>query len=45
MYAIITAPTVSYKCKILNKDEIKIIDNPLESPPAELIEHWEESIV
>jgi translation elongation factor EF-4 len=45
MYAIITAPTVSYKCKILHKEEIKIVDNPLDSPPPELIEYWEEAIV
>jgi len=45
MFAIVTSPTVSYKCKILHKDEIKIIDNPIEAPPTELIEYWEESIV
>jgi GTP-binding protein LepA len=45
MYAIITAPTVSYKCKVLHQPEIKVVDNPLESPAPELIEFWEEAIV
>ena len=44
MTSIITAPTVSYKCKILHKDDIKIIDNPLDAP-SELIEYWEEAVV
>jgi translation elongation factor EF-4 len=45
MYSIITAPTVTYKCKIIHKSEIKIIDNPLDAPPTEIIDYWEESIV
>ena len=45
MYAIITAPTVSYKCKIRHQDVIKIIDNPMDAPAPENIEYWEESIV
>lgn len=45
IHAIITAPTVAYKCKVRNKPELVDINNPLESPPTEVIEYWEESIV
>jgi GTP-binding protein LepA len=46
MVAIITAPTVSYKCQMRGADkEIKIIDNPTEAPPPELIDQWYEAIV
>jgi translation elongation factor EF-4 len=45
MFAIITAPTVSYKAKILHKDEIRDIDNPIDAPGAEIVDHWMESIV
>lgn len=45
MYAIITAPTVSYKCKIRHKEGLKVVDNPLEAPGTENIEFWEESIM
>lgn len=45
MVAIITAPTVSYRCKIRHKEEFKTVDNPLEAPPPENIEMWEEAIV
>jgi translation elongation factor EF-4 len=39
MVSIITAPTVSYRCKLRNnKDDIKIVDNPLEAPATELID-------
>ena len=46
MISIITAPTVSYRCKLRNnKDDIKIVDNPLEAPATELIDTWYEAIV
>jgi translation elongation factor EF-4 len=47
MISIITAPTVSYRCKLRNsKDEpIKIVDNPLEAPVTENIDTWYEAIV
>ncbi len=47
MISIITAPTVSYRCKLRNskEDEIKIVDNPLEAPPTEMIDIWYEAIV
>jgi translation elongation factor EF-4 len=39
MISIITAPTVSYKCKLRGqKDEIKVVDNPLEAPLPENID-------
>lgn len=43
--SIITAPTVSYRCKIRNKDELRIVDNPLNTPPSEIVEYWEEAIM
>lgn len=45
MFSIITAPTVSYRCKLRNKTEIKVVDNPLEAPPTENIDEWHEAIV
>ena len=45
MISIITAPTVSYRCKLRNTKEIKIVDNPLEAPATELIDTWYEEIV
>ena len=45
MSAIVTNPTVSYKCKILHKDEIRVIDNPVDAPPTEIIDYWFENIV
>lgn len=45
MYSIITAPTVSYRCKLRNSQEIKVVDNPLEAPAAELVDEWHEAIV
>ena len=45
MIAIITAPTVSYRCKLINAKELKTIENPLDSPPTELISEWYEAIV
>jgi len=46
MFSIITAPTVSYRCKLRNsKDDIKTVDNPLEAPATELIDTWYEAIV
>ena len=45
MFSIITAPTVSYRCKLRNNPEIKVVDNPLEAPAPELIEEWYEAIV
>lgn len=45
MFSIITAPTVSYKCKLRNSTELKTVDNPLEAPAPELIEEWHEAIV
>jgi translation elongation factor EF-4 len=39
MISIITAPTVSYQCKLRGKDkELKTVDNPLEAPAPEHIE-------
>jgi translation elongation factor EF-4 len=32
MFSIITAPTVSYRCKVRTSKEIKVVDNPLEAP-------------
>lgn len=33
MVAIITAPTVSYRCLLRGKDkELKVVDNPIEAP-------------
>lgn len=45
MFSIITAPTVSYRCKVRGSDEIKNVDNPLEAPAPENIIEWEEAIV
>lgn len=45
MFSIITAPTVSYRCKVRNNPELKVVDNPLEAPPEENVEHWQEAIV
>lgn len=45
MYSIITAPTVSYRCKLRNKDDLIVVDNPLEAPPTENIDKWYEAIV
>jgi GTP-binding protein LepA len=45
MYSIITAPTVSYRCKLRNIPDLKIVDNPLEAPPEENVEQWHEAIV
>lgn len=46
MFSIITAPTVSYRCKLRGKDkEIVTVDNPLEAPLPELIDEWYEAIV
>lgn len=45
MYAIVTAPTVSYKCKLRNSTELITVDNPLEAPAPELVEEWHEAIV
>jgi GTP-binding protein LepA len=45
LVSIITAPTVSYRCKLRDKEELKIVDNPIEAPPNENIEYWEEAIV
>ena len=39
MVSIITAPTVSYQCRLRSKDkDLKTIDNPIETPPIENIE-------
>lgn len=40
-----TTPTVSYKVKLINDPEIKIIDNPIDTPATELISQWYEAIV
>lgn len=45
MFSIITAPTVSYRCRLRNEKEVKVVDNPLEAPAAELISEWYEAIV
>jgi len=45
MFSIITAPTVSYRCRVRGSDEIKNVDNPLEAPPPENIIEWYEAIV
>lgn len=46
MFSIITAPTVSYRCKLRGNDKVlKVVDNPLEAPPQENIEEWYEAIV
>lgn len=45
LFSIITAPTVSYRCKLRNKEDIIIVDNPLEAPPTENIDIWYEAIV
>lgn len=44
MEAIMTSPTVSYKCKLMNKEELIVVDNPAEAPPDELVSYWMESI-
>jgi GTP-binding protein LepA len=36
--AIITAPTVTYQCKVRNDTEIITVNNPLEAPAPELID-------
>ena len=43
--SIITAPTVSYRCKVVNKSDLIIVDSPLEAPAPELVDYWEESIL
>ncbi len=45
MFSIITAPTVSYRCKTRNSKELLTVDNPLEAPLPELIDEWHEAIV
>ena len=45
MSCIITAPTVSYRCKLINKPEIITVENPIDAPGTELVDYYEESIV
>lgn len=45
MFSIITAPTVSYRCKLRGSTDLKIVDNPLEAPVPEHVEEWYEAIV
>ena len=43
--AIVTQPNVSYQCAVRNQEELLTIDNPGETPKAELIQYWKEAIV
>jgi len=43
--SLITAPTVSYKCKLINSKDLLTVENPLEAPRDELVAHWEEILM
>jgi translation elongation factor EF-4 len=31
--AIITQPNITYKCKLINQEELIVVNNPAEAPP------------
>ena len=43
--AIITQPSITYKCKVRNIPELITVNNPTQAPAEDTVEHWHESIV